>query len=118
MMGMICFVMSRLLIFQRTSTVGENDAGYGLQQDAIFGRHLVDGAHENAAWLVGRVGAHAGGDEALDLILEQLAIAAGVFVENDQVGGQSFEVPIGLGLDELFHQRDVGAVGHVKQHDR
>ncbi|MNM82945.1 hypothetical protein D3C81_949880 [compost metagenome] len=79
---------------------------------------MLAGAYEDAAGLIGLGGFHTGGDQAHDLILQLLAVAADVFVEDHQIHLQPFQSPVVVRLDQLLHQLDVLTVGDGQQHDR
>ena len=79
---------------------------------------MFAGAYEDTARLIGLGRLHAGGDQAHDLVLQILTVAADIFVEDHQIHLQPFQTPVVVRLDQLPNQLDVFAVGHGQQHNR
>ena len=52
------------------------------------------------------------------MAVENLPIAGMIFIPNDEVYGEPFQTPVGMGLDHLPHQIDVGWVSDLEQYDR
>ena len=52
----------------------------------------------------------AGGDQAHDLVVQQLAVAAALLVPDHQVDREALQAPVGVRLHQLAHQFDVGGV--------
>ena len=105
------------LFRQGPPAVAEDDAGDGLEQGAVFLRDLLRRAHEDAARPVHRLGFEAHRHQTQDLVLQHLPIAGAVFVPDHQVHRQPLQAPVGMGLDELAHQLDIGQVADAQQHD-
>ena len=51
-------------------------------------------------------------------LVERSLIAASLFVEDHQVGGQAMHSPIGVGLQHLAHQVDLPYFSDGDQHQR
>ena len=100
------------------AVVGKDHARDRLQQDAILFGHLLAAADEDAAGLVDRCASGLAAIRPDDLILQRLAIARVVFVPDDQIDGQPFHAPVGVGLDQLADQVDLGVIADAHQHDR
>jgi hypothetical protein len=64
--------------------------GDRLDQNAVLLRDLVRGSYENAAGSIGHVSFDACGNEPHDLVVEELPVAAVIFVPDHQVHRQSF----------------------------
>ena len=103
---------------QRPPAVGEDGASDRLEQNAVLVRYLVRRSHEDAAGSIGHVRFEACGNQSHDLVVEQLPVTGVIFVPDHQVHRQSFQAPVGVGLDELAHQIDIGRVADLQQHDR
>ena len=97
--------------------VADDDVGDRLQQDAVLRRQLLGRAHEDSAGAVDEALLHAGGDQSEDLVVELLAVSALFVVPDDQVDDDTFEAQVGVGLDHLADQVDVGGVGDTDEGD-
>ena len=106
------------LFRQGPPAVAEDDAGDGLEQRAVLLRDLLRRAHEDAARAIDHLGFEARRDQAQDLVLQHLPVTGAVLVPDHQVHRQSLQAPVGVGLDELAHQLDIGQVADAQQHDR
>ena len=105
------------LFGQGAAQVADDGARHRLQQDAVFVGNLLGQAHENAARAVDRLRIDARGDQAHDLVVQQLAVARLVLVPDHQIDDQSFQAPVGMRLHHLARQFDIGRVAYLQQHD-
>ncbi|MNV30687.1 hypothetical protein D3C71_1219660 [compost metagenome] len=105
------------LIRQGAQRIAERHPRYGQQQRAIFFRNLITRAHENAARPVDDVRFHARRYQAHQAVLQCLAIAARVFVPDHQVHRHALLPPVGMRLDQLAHQLEIGRVLDAQQHN-
>ena len=78
------------LLGQRAGVVEQDHARDRLQQHAVFLRHLLAAAHEDAAGLVHQRRLGAGGDEVHDRVLQRLAVDRVVLVPDHQVDASPF----------------------------
>ena len=106
------------LLGQGLGAVGEDHPRDRLQQHPVFLRQLFAAPHEDPAGLVHPVRFRARGDQAHDPVLQDLPIPGEILVQDDQIGFQSFLAPVGVGLEDLFHQIDPVHVGDAHQDDR
>ncbi|MNK94204.1 hypothetical protein D3C87_1143970 [compost metagenome] len=105
------------LVRQRAQRVAERYARHRQQQRAVLFRYLVAGAHEDAARAVDDVRLHARGDQAHHAVLKRLAVAARVLVPDHQIHRHALLPPVGMRLDQLANQLEVGRILDPKQHD-
>ena len=106
------------LVRQRSASIGEDYAGHRLLQQAVFDRHLFRRSHEDTTRSIHHIGLDSGRDQPHDLIVQHLTIAGVIFIPNHEVHGQPLQSPIGMGLDHLTDQIDVGRVADLEQYDR
>ena len=95
------------LVGERAALVADDDAGNRLKQIAILNRHVLGGAHKNATRPINHMRLYSRGDQAHDLFLQHLPIAAAIFVPDHQVDDQALESPVGVRLYQLAHQIDI-----------
>ncbi len=105
------------LFRQRAAVVAQNDAGDSLEQGAVFLGNLFRRTDENAARPVDRLAFQAHRDQAEDLVLQGLAITGAILVPDHQIDHQPLQPPVGVRLNQLAHQFDVGQVADMQQHD-
>ena len=89
-----------------------------MEQGAVFVRNLFRRAHEDTARTIHQLGLKAHRDQPQDLILQHLAVTGAILVPDHQVHRQSFQTPVGMRLNQLPHQFDIGKVADAQQHDR
>ena len=106
------------LVRQGSPTVGDDGASDRLEEDPVLLRYLVPRSYENAARPIGQIGFDAGGDESHDLVVQQLPVTGVIFVPDHQIHRQSLQAPVGMGLNELAHEIDIGRIFNLQQHDR
>ena len=84
-----------------------------MEQNLVLARYLIRGSHENAAGAIGQVGFDACGNQSHDLVLEQLPVTGVIFIPYHQVHRQPLQAPVGMGLNELAHQIDIGGISNL-----
>ncbi len=106
------------LLGEAAAAVADHQARHRQHQRAVLAGQLLGRAHEDAPRAVDQAGFAAGGHQAHDQVLELLAVTRLVLVPDHQVHRQAFLPPVGVGLDQLLHQGNVGQVAHLQQDDR
>ena len=105
------------LFRQGPGAVAHHRPGHGQEQGTILLGDLLCRAHEDPPRALHGLGFLAHRDQAQDALLQFLPVTGAVLVPDHQVHGQSLEAPIGMGLDELADQFDVGQVADAQQDD-
>jgi len=101
------------LLGQRTPTIGDDSAGNGLEKQPVLGGDVLHRPHEDVPGLPTRTGAAARCDQVDDLLLQALPVAGVILVPDHQVHRQTLHAPVGMRLDELTHQLDVGHIADL-----
>ena len=112
--------------FQATAPLGlfgqgsvftvKHDSCDRLQQHAVFVGHLFAASNEHPTRAIGPDRFVAGYEQIGNSFLEILTIDRIVFVPDHQIGCESFEAPIGMGLDRLANQLELISVADPDQH--
>ena len=98
--------------------VRDDRARNRLEKYAILGGDLRSRAHEDAAGSIDEARPDPRGDQPHYLILQLLPITGVIFVPDHQIDLQPLETPVGMRLDHLAHEIDIGPVGNLQQDDR
>ena len=105
------------MIGKRPAAVAQHQTSHALHEDPIFLGYLLGPPHKYTAGAVHDVGLGAPRDQAHDGVLQELTVARLLFVPDHQIDRQSFESPIGVGLDDLPHQFHLVAIRDSQQDD-
>src|SRR5205823_114972 len=81
------------LLGQGPLTVGDDDAGDGLEQDAVLAGDLIAGAHVDPARAIRYLRLRPCCDQPDDLIVQRLPVARVILVPDHQVRGQPLGTP-------------------------
>ena len=106
------------LFRQGAMFVVQVNPGHGLQQQAVVIGDLLEPPDEDAAGLVQQLRLRPRGDEGDDRIVQGLAVDRDVLVQDDEFDRQSLHAPVGVRLDELPGDLDIGRVADAEQHER
>src|SRR6185312_14426834 len=96
----------------------DDDPRDAFKKDTVFGRDLICGSDEYFAGFLIRLISGIGIDQALYLVLQELAVGPMVIIPDHEVDGQAFQAPVGMRLYHLSCELQVFLITHMQQYDR